>query len=314
MSRMPDEQPGTRPPQSEALISPGDAAVGAVTVMAKGAASFAKAHPKMSSTYLLGITLMALGTGFGVSTQMRTEYDDGMQEIDASFSEDLATTQRRWAQAENVYRNSQGFFWSCDAKCQHAKRGAEEARRAHEAVGARERAAVANVKSKVGVMSVYGVQEARDLFWGIFAGGKDFAKRQSMWDMVFMAFRTMKRDENMLSVLAKWVMQLLFNFTLGLCGALVVFIAKLWGLISSYQTDPITGFAFWLLAAISAGSFVLTYLLAMYGTAAAGVTAVASAAAAQQRIEAQGGGRGGGRPRYVEGGRPMPGMRHPHYQ
>ena len=36
------------------------------------------------------------------------------------------------------------------------------------------------------MFSGYAVQEARDLFWSTFAAGKGFAKRSSMWDLLFM--------------------------------------------------------------------------------------------------------------------------------
>ena len=78
---------------------------------------------------------------------------------------------------------------------------------------------------QVGIMSEYGVQETRDMFWGVFSGGKDFAKRQSMWDLLFTGLRWGK-DEELFSVVIRWLVQLLINFTIGMVGALVVFIAK----------------------------------------------------------------------------------------
>lgn len=38
----------------------------------------------------------------------------------------------------------------------------------------------------------------------------------------------------------RWLVSLIFNFTLGLIGALFVFLAKLWGVISAYSPDPAT--------------------------------------------------------------------------
>jgi hypothetical protein len=70
-------------------------------------------------------------------------------------------------------------------------------------------------KSQVGITSEYGVQETRDLFWGTFAGGKDFAKRQSMWDLLFTGLRWGK-DEELFSVILRWLIQLMFNVTLGI--------------------------------------------------------------------------------------------------
>ena len=309
---------------SEALVSPGDAAANAVSVFVQGAVGVAKKHPKITSTWAFGLALMVLGTGFTVSQSLRADYEDSMERVDADYSNTLSGLQRSWAQADARYRQSQGWFWSCDRVCQRAKLDADDARRALDGVLAQERAAVSDIKSRVGVMSLYGVQEARDLFWGTFTGGKKFAQRQSMWDLLFMGLNSTRRDENMLGVILKWVIQLLFNFTLGLCGALVVFVCKLWSVITTYQAritarrgaraiharhasersrpsqaDPITGFAFWLLAVITAGSFVASYLLLMYGAAATSAVGIAAAAQAQARIE--GTQRGGRRQQYVQG-------------
>ena len=225
----------SRAAPSEALVSPGDAAATAVSVFVQGAVGVAKKHPKVTSTWAFGLALMVLGTGFTVSQSLRTEYENSMQDVDAQYSGALSERQRDWARADARYRQSQGWFWSCDRVCQRAKLDADDARRALDGVLAQERAAVSDIKSRVGVMSVYGVQEARDLFWGTFAGGKKFAQRQSMWDLLFMGLNSTRRDENMLGVILKWVVQLLFNFTLGLCGALVVFVCKLWSVITTYQ-------------------------------------------------------------------------------
>ena len=216
-------------------MSPGDAAATAVSVFVQGAVGVAKKHPKVTSTWAFGLALMVLGTGFTVSQSLRTEYENSMQDVDAQYSGALSERQRDWARADARYRQSQGWFWSCDRVCQRAKLDADDARRALDGVLAQERAAVSDIKSKVGVMSVYGVQEARDLFWGTFAGGEKPAQRQSMWDLLFMGLNSTRRDENMLGVILKWVVQLLFNFTLGLCGALVVFVCKLWSVITTYQ-------------------------------------------------------------------------------
>ena len=59
---------------------------------------------------------------------------------------------------------------------------------------------MSDIKSRVGVMSVYGVQEARDLFWGTFAGGKRCtAQRQSMWDLLFMGLNSTRRTRTWLA-------------------------------------------------------------------------------------------------------------------
>merc|ERR1719407_432651 len=65
-----------------------------------------------------------------------------------------------------------------------------------------------------------------------------------MWDLLFTGLRYTSRDESTASVVLRWLVPLLFNFTLGLCGALAVFLYKLWGLTMSYQPDPLSAVAF----------------------------------------------------------------------
>ena len=60
-----------------------------------------------------------------------------------------------------------------------------------------------------------------------------------MWDLIFMGWRW-GRDEQLVTVVLRWLMQLLMNFTLGLIGALFVFVWRLWGLIAAYKPDPLT--------------------------------------------------------------------------
>ena len=91
----------------------------------------------------------------------------------------------------------------------------------------------------VGVWSVYGVEEARALFWRSIEGGKNFAKRQSMWDM-FFSF-TMGRDENLTAFLLRAVLTLLFNLTLGLVFSLVAFAWHLWSLLVAYKVSLVRG-------------------------------------------------------------------------
>ena len=55
----------------------------------------------------------------------------------------------------------------------------------------------------MGVLSEYGVAETRDSFWRAFAGGKGFAKRQSMMDLLFTGLRYSSRDESTASVVPR---------------------------------------------------------------------------------------------------------------
>jgi len=93
------------------------------------------------------------------------------------------------------YDASRGWF-SCDRTCAAHKAKYEIAQGKWDALKATEAAITKQAKSEVGIFSEYGVQETRDVFWSTFAGGKDFAKRQSMWDLLFAGLR-MRKDEDM---------------------------------------------------------------------------------------------------------------------
>ena len=68
--------------------------------------------------------------------------------------------------------------------------------------------ALSAAKSKVGVFSIYAVDEARELFWGTFAQGKGFAKRASTWDLLFMGIGSLGggRDEGMMAFILRFAM------------------------------------------------------------------------------------------------------------
>mmetsp|Transcript_22102 Transcript_22102/g.66361 ORF Transcript_22102/g.66361 Transcript_22102/m.66361 type:complete len:310 (+) Transcript_22102:232-1161(+) len=270
--------------QQLALMEPGEAAATAVAVLARATVNTAKAHPKITGSWALGLILVAFATGFKVTEGQHQAYDAGMQAADMSAP--IGAAAARLREAEQLRYQASGFF-SCDARCQHYKARAAAARAELDDLQRRELEGFSDVKRGVGVLSEYGVAETRDSFWRAFQGGKGFAKRQSMWDLLFTGLRYSSRDESTASVVLRWLVQLLFNFTIGLVGALVIFLWRLWGLVNSYQPDPVSALVFSMAAALAATAMVATYLFAMYFCAASGVAAVGAAAAAQARIEGQ---------------------------
>ncbi|KAL7490616.1 hypothetical protein ACHAWT_000176 [Skeletonema menzelii] len=111
---------------------------------------------------------------------------------------------------------------------------------------------------------------------------------------MFMGMRSISRDESFIEYGLKMLMQVLINFSMGLVMALFVFIFGLWGIISTYQANPLTALFFFVSASSAAFAFVSTYLFAIYGAAAGGVVGVVKMAESNMRIEAA---RGGGRAR-----------------
>jgi len=244
-----------------AVLDPGEAAATAVGVLAKATLRTAKDHPKITGGWALGLVLVAFGTGFAVTPEAAARYERGMQAVD--LSEPIGRAAHRLSRAQRAHYDASGWFWSCDSRCQHHKAEADRAQAEFDGLKRQEAAGMSEVKKTVGVSSSYAVAEARDSFWHKFAGGKAFAKRQSMWDLLFTGLRATHRDESTASIVLRWLMQLLFNFTLGLCGALIAFVWGLWALTMSYQPDPITGVAFAAACTLAATAMVATYLFAM---------------------------------------------------
>jgi len=272
------------------LVQPGEAAQAAVVVLAKGVYGTAKRHKKISLTWIFGLVLTMFASGFRVTPEQAQKYEASMER--AEMSEPIRLAAHRHRRLEQKHYDSKGWFWSCDAACQRNKRMADMALRELHDLQRQEALLISDVKAQVGIFSEFGVAETRERFWSIFSGGKAFAKRQSMWDLLFLAINSSssRRDENVIGILLKYVLQLLFNFTLGLVGAFVVFVFQLYNLVFSYQPNPLTGLVYVLFAAIAAASVVATYLFAMYLCAATGATAIGAAATAQARIDQHHGG------------------------
>jgi len=260
------------------------------TAVYRGGTYVVKNYPVTSFLYLLGMVLMMFATGMTVSEQAHEDYARLLESSEAETSA-LESAQMRHAQASQAYQSSRGFLgFGCNKQCQVYKAKFDKTERELKTARNAQYAALSEAKSKVGVFSMYAVQEARDLFWGTFAAGKGFAKRASMWDLLFMGIGSMGRDENMLAFVFRFAAQLLMNFTMGLIGALVAFVWYLWGLVRSYQPDPVTAVISFVLFTVAATSMVATYLFALYGTAGSAVYIMARTVAANMRIE---GGEGG---------------------
>jgi hypothetical protein len=178
-------------------------------------------------------------------------------------------SQEFWME-DRAYRTSKGWF-TCDGLCQRKKRRMEDAKYKLDQIRMEGQARMSDAKSIAGIFSEVGVGEAQDSFWSHFASGKEFAKRQSMWDALFIGFRSMRRDEKFFEYALNVLMKVLVNFSLGLVMALFFFVIGLWSIVRSYQPNPLMAVVFFIAAACAAFSFVATYLLAIYGAAAGGV-------------------------------------------
>jgi len=289
----PYQRGAARPPQGGQVILPGPGDVGQIIV--RGASTFARRHKVITGGYILGIlVILLIGSGTKLNYDQLREYNKIMSTIDLQAEYNASSDFWR---AEQAYRASKGWF-SCDTYCQRNKRKMEDARYRLDEIRKEGNARMSDAKSVAGLFSEVGVGEVQDSFWSYFSSGKQFAKRQSMWDAMFMGFRSMGRDENMIEYGLKVLMQVLLNFSAGLVMALCMFVIGLWSIVRSYQPNPIVAVLFFVSAACAAFSFVATYLIAMYGAAAGGVYGVLKVAESNLRLQQ------GQQPRQMHNNRP----------
>lgn len=137
-------------------------------------------HPVKLSLNFLGLALLFLVPGFTPSETQEAAY------MRLSPSSDLIGKEREAYQimrnAEYTYKQSQGWFWSCDQKCQRHKFEYDDDKREWERQHHALEAQMTRAKSELGVFSKYSFEEAREAFWGSFNRGMAYAKRSTMWD------------------------------------------------------------------------------------------------------------------------------------
>jgi len=206
MNRQYQQQGG----QLARLPEPGD--VGQLVVT--GAKNFAKRHKFITGSYLLGLAvILFIGSGTQLTYQQRQQYNRIMDTIDLQAEFDAS--QNYW-QARQAYQATKGWF-SCDGICQRNKRRMEDSERVLKDVRREGEARMSDAKALAGLTSEVGVEEMKESFWQYFTAGKQFAKRQSMWDMMFMAMRSIgrrHRDESTAEYVLKIGMNILINFSM----------------------------------------------------------------------------------------------------
>eukprot|EP00301_Raphidiophrys_heterophryoidea_P007816 c12978_g1_i1.p1 GENE.c12978_g1_i1~~c12978_g1_i1.p1 ORF type:complete len:291 (+),score=74.85 c12978_g1_i1:129-1001(+) len=255
----------------------------ASTVLITLGKEFVVRNPRISIAYVIGILVCLLANGFTPSPAAVEQMESKMGEL-GDLGHQIRIAQETVWQAEERYYNSKGWFFSCNQLCQQNKKDYEIKLAKLQTFQHQYNRGVAEANANVGVFSTYGVQQSRELFWRMFGHGKNFAKRQTMWDALFVGISTMSRDESLIEFGLRLLINMLFNFTVGLFGALVAFAWNLWSIISSFGADLLTGAAFFTIATVAATSFCVSWILALYG-AAAGTVYVVVKAAANSAIE-----------------------------
>lgn len=182
----------------------------ASTMMIRAGVTFVKRNPIVVGSYLLGILLFLFYNGTTVPEENLQQYHDGMNKIDWNA---LNACEMKFRHAEHAYYTSKGWF-SCDSNCQ-VKRGIMgDRKRELNEENKKVNREVSKLKAGLGLLSAHGISETRDTFTRYFTGGKDFAKRQTTWDALFMGISAMGRDEGLLEYLLRLLVNMLINFTL----------------------------------------------------------------------------------------------------
>lgn len=273
-----------------------DLDIGALAV--KTATTVVKKRPVTVSLWAFGLLLAAFAKGFAVSETTQEAYAITLSHAQEVERGELSKVLREMNNAESRYYNAKGWFWSCDDRCQKMKDKFDMARGEVERVTAKRDKIMKEARKEVGIWSVFGVKDVRDAFWRAWQSGKDFAARYTMMDAMFMMIGG--KEETLVSMVLKLVMQYIVNLTMGLIGALFFFIYNVYALICAYGESAMSGLAFFLLVVVASLATVSTYLFAIYGTVAGGGLFLIKQAAKQAAVE--GGGGPGGRPRPVQYG------------
>ena len=252
------------------------------TAMINAGVNMVKRNKVTTSFYLVGLILCLVFNGLSVPAETMTAYEMGIDEIDWKKSADAKETM---VNANMRFRRAQGWFWTCDARCQPLKATYLEKEKKYRELLAIDNEKVRDLKGSLGIFSNIGVRQTRDAFSEYFARGKQFATRQSKWDAFFIGIDSMGRDEGMMSYLLRVLLNVLFNFTIGMVGTVISFIWGLYGIIQQYKAPLWTGLLFFLGAALAAISFALTWVLGLYLGTAGVVFVGAKAIASNMRLE-----------------------------
>jgi hypothetical protein len=174
--------------------------------------TFVKRHKVISGSYVLGlVVLLMFTTGSKLTYDQTRQYNSIMNSIDVSAEYEASN---RYAMAHHNYRATKGWFFACDNLCQRNKRRMQQTQSELSEIRAQGYERMRAAKGVAGIFSELGVDEVKDSFWDYFTAGKKFAKRQSMWDMLFMGMRSMGRDESLVEYCLKLLMQVLINFSM----------------------------------------------------------------------------------------------------
>ncbi|KAG5182735.1 hypothetical protein JKP88DRAFT_220741 [Tribonema minus] len=256
-----------------------------LTTVAKGAAGVAVRHPVISLSWVAGLFLAIMATGFTPAPQAMEAYSFAVEDL-KFYENELLQAQYEYDSWNVEYHESKGWFWQCDDHCQENYKSFVQAR---EDLRGKQRSydgKLAEAKSHLGIFSTLGVAEARDLFWRRVAGGREFARRSTLYDAIFAGIGSMRRDSSMAEYVMTMAVQVLWNMSIGAVGALVTFLWSVWGVIATFQPSAVVALLFFMCASLAAGSVIATFFLGLGAAGAGAVVGMVQLAKAQGTLEA----------------------------
>eukprot|EP00484_Ammonia_sp_Unknown_P000200 CAMPEP_0197023068 /NCGR_PEP_ID=MMETSP1384-20130603/3862_1 /TAXON_ID=29189 /ORGANISM="Ammonia sp." /LENGTH=304 /DNA_ID=CAMNT_0042451227 /DNA_START=47 /DNA_END=961 /DNA_ORIENTATION=+ len=246
-----------------------------MTFIATSTANFMQRHYVMTILWALGLLIVTMGRGYTVDDTTEFNYNKALDEAERIEQKHVSEAYVHEDAMYQRYYRSKGWF-SCDAYCQQnyqdyirAQKRLKDAKELHNA-------AMSEARAVIGIFSDYAVSDARRLFWDCWEWGKNFAKRITWYDAIFLAIDS--RNESIYAYFGRMIIRVLVNFTIGFISALFSFVWQLWWFVRSYKAG-IMGLVFFVLGSIAAFSMIASAIGAMYvGTAGAAAVVVNMAA------------------------------------
>ena len=196
-------------------------------------------------SWVCGCVLMWYGASYVVpatTDEVADKYENALmaanlQQTDLSgYHAEVKSAKQR------LYAETPWFSWlqSASPGQQRAQRQVNEAEANLHRARKEQQLQVYKAKALVGVFSDYAVDEAREKFWKSIESGQSFGKRMTFWDAIF-SIGSSRRDDSAGAFIMRWVMRIIWNFTIGLVGAVFIYAFQLGSIVMSYSPNPVAG-------------------------------------------------------------------------
>jgi hypothetical protein len=236
------------------VLRPGVETAGALIL------STVKKHPVRSitflSSYVIGLGAALFFSGLSVSQDSLKRYE--ISKPDTFLTQQLYDAQKAAHFANSQYVSSQGWFGSCSTSyCQSLKSTFETKAKIVADLQYEYDVKMREAKKNLGIFSIYGVAEARDLFWSTYGWGKGLAQRMSFWDVIFSGM-SMRRDEQFAEFAMRLAVKVFQNIILSTFAVVVSFATSIPKIIYSFSPSIPEAILFYLVAMCALLSTVLT--------------------------------------------------------